>query len=101
MNITKEKEGNRLTISISGRLDAKNAPKLEAELSGGVLDDVDELHFDMSELEYTSSMGLRVMLRAYQVIEDKDGKMVIEHVNDDLMEVFELTGFTDFLDIEN
>ena len=76
-------------------------PPVEVRLLAGQIDDVMEVIFDLKETEYFSSAGLRVILGVYQDLDDKDGSMVLKNVNDDLMEILEMTGFTVFLEIEN
>lgn len=98
MNFTMNKNGNELTVTIEGRLDTLTAPQLEQKLDPA-LADVNKLIFDLAELEYISSAGLRVLLASRQKMEGKDG-MTVKNVNDDIMEVFEITGFADILDIE-
>lgn len=98
MEIRKMQEGNTLTITLKGRLDTTTAPRLEAELKTGI-SKVTELVFDFAELEYISSAGLRVILSAQKVM-NRQGSMVIRNVNENVMEVFEVTGFVDILTIE-
>ena len=98
MNIVKTSEGSKLTMALEGRLDTTTAPELEAELSGS-LDGVTELTLDMEKLAYLSSAGLRVILGAQKRM-NKQGKMTVRHVNETIMEVFEVTGFVDILNIE-
>lgn len=98
MNITKSKENARLTLALEGRLDTTTAPQLEAEVKTA-LEGVNELILDFAQLEYLSSAGLRVILAAQKVM-NKQGKMVVRHVNETIMEVFEVTGFIDILTIE-
>ena len=98
MNITKTSEGAKLTLALEGRLDTTTAPLLEAEIKGA-LAGVAELVLDFSQLEYLSSAGLRVLLAAQKLM-NKQGKLVIRHVNETIMEVFEVTGFIDILTIE-
>lgn len=98
MVITKHAEGKKLTLNVQGRLDTTTAPQLEAELKSSV-DGVSELVFDFTALEYISSAGLRVLLSAQKVM-SRQGSMVVRGVNDDIMDVFELTGFSDILTIE-
>lgn len=97
MTIAKTEENGKLTVTLEGRLDTTTAPQLEKEL---VLDDVNELALDFSELRYISSAGLRVLLGAHKKMNAKSGAMVIRNVNEMIMEVFEATGFTDILTIE-
>lgn len=98
MNITKTKEGANLTLALEGRLDTTTAPRLEEEVKSA-LEGVTELVLDFSQLEYLSSAGLRVILAAQKIM-NKQGKMVVRHVNETIMEVFEVTGFTDILNLE-
>ena len=98
MHITKTSEGTKLTLALEGRLDTTTAPQLEVEVKGN-LAGVTELTMDFSQLEYLSSAGLRVILAAQKTM-NKQGKMVIRHVNETIMEVFEVTGFSDILTIE-
>ncbi|MBR0092960.1 MAG: STAS domain-containing protein [Lachnospiraceae bacterium] len=98
MEIRKEQNGTELTIALVGRLDTTTAPELEAELKNG-LEGVTELKMDLKELEYISSAGLRVLLSAQKTM-NKQGSMVVAGANETVMEVFEVTGFSDILTIE-
>lgn len=98
MEIIKNLDNDKLTMVVKGRLDTTTAPSLERELKSG-LNGVSELVFDLSDLVYISSAGLRVLLSAQKVM-NKQGKMVVQHANTDIMDVFEVTGFVDILNIE-
>ena len=98
MNITKNIDGNTLEIILEGRLDTNTAPELEEELKAS-LDGIEELIFDLHDLDYISSAGLRVLLSAQKTM-NKQGSMSITGVCDTIMEIFEVTGFTDILTIE-
>ena len=98
MTTNKLFEGERLTLTLSGRLDTNSSPALEAELKQSV-GGVKELIFDFSGVEYISSAGLRVLLAAQKVM-NRQGSMKLIGVNDDVMEVFEITDFSDILTIE-
>ena len=98
MTITKKTEGNALTITLEGRLDTSTAPELEAEL-GASLDGVTDLTLDLEQLLYLSSAGLRVILGAQKRM-NKQGTMTVVHVANAIMEVFEITGFVDILNIQ-
>ena len=97
MTIQRKQDGSKLTIELGGRLDTTTAPELEAEVKK--LDGVTDLVFDMTSLEYVSSAGLRVLLAAQKTM-NKQGSMVIRGANDDLKDIFDVTGFTDILTIE-
>ena len=98
LNINKTKEDGKVTVTLEGRLDTVTAPDLEKELKGS-LDDVTELVMDFEKLDYISSAGLRVLLSAQKVMSRQGGMKVI-NVNDSIMEIFEVTGFSDILTIE-
>ena len=98
MTITKNQTNELLTLFIEGRLDTTTAPELEAVLDAS-LDSAKDLVLDMEKLEYVSSAGLRVILKAQKIMNTK-GTMKLIHVNDDIMEVFDITGFVDILTIE-
>ena len=98
MTITKNATNGALRIALEGRLDTNTAPQLEAELKTS-LSGVTELDLDFSGLEYISSAGLRVLLAAQKAMSQGQGKMTIRHVNEPIMEVFEITGFVDILTI--
>ena len=98
MTIDKEKKGNSLTVALAGRLDTTTAPELEKELKAS-LDGVSELTLDLKELEYISSAGLRVLLAAQKIM-NRQGGMKVKNVNETIMEILEVTGFSDILTIE-
>ena len=99
MAITSKKNGTALEIALEGRLDTMTAPELEAEL-GKSLEGADSLTLDFSKLEYISSAGLRVLLSAQKIM-NKQGKMTIKNVCPEIMDIFDVTGFVDILNIEN
>ena len=98
MTIEKKINGEALTLIVSGRLDTQTAPELEKELDS-TLSGLKELVFDFANLEYVSSAGLRVILKAQKVM-NMQGSMKLTGVNDSIMEVFDITGFLDILTIE-
>lgn len=98
MTITKTQAGSKLTVALDGRLDTTTAPQLEAELKQS-LPDVTELIFDLEKLAYMSSAGLRIIGSAQKTM-NRQGQMIIRHVNETVMEVFEITGFVDILIIQ-
>ncbi len=98
MKIDQIKNANALTIALEGRLDTMTAPQLEAELKSA-LPGVESLIFDLKNLEYISSAGLRVLLSAQKTM-NKQGTMKVIHANEMILEIFEVTGFSDILTIE-
>ena len=98
MTIEKKINAESATLIVSGRLDTQTAPELENELDS-VLSGLKELTFDFANLEYVSSAGLRVILKAQKAM-NTQGSMKLTGVNDSIMEVFDITGFLDILTIE-
>ncbi len=99
MNITQNKEETKLTIALEGRLDTTTAPSLE-EVTSSALVDVKELIFDFSQLEYISSAGLRVILAAQKTM-NKQGEMKVVKANENIKEIFDITGFSDIITLED
>ena len=99
LNIKKEQNGTELILFLEGRLDTNTSPELE-EVVDSSLDGVEKLIFDVADLAYISSAGLRVLLAALQTMEDQ-GEMVMRNVGQEIMDVFEITGFIDDLTIED
>ena len=98
MTINQTANGSALTLALEGRLDTTTAPELEKTVREP-LEGVTELTFDLEKLEYISSAGLRVLLAAQKIM-NKQGSMKLIHVGEVLMEIFDVTGFTDILTIE-
>lgn len=95
MDIKKIADGSALTVEVLGRLDAVSALELDKSLK---LDGVTDLTVDLAELEYISSAGLRTLLK-FQKRMDKQGSMKIINVRDNVREVLDMTGFSNFLTI--
>ena len=99
MTIEKTIENNVAVLKAAGRLDTTTAPELEAAIDGCV-EGIKELVLDFSGLEYVSSAGLRVILKAQKLMNAR-GSMKLINVNETIMEVFDITGFADILNIES
>lgn len=98
MTIEIKKNGLQAIIEIVGRLDANTAPLLEKTINEDIAD-VENLIFDLSGLEYISSAGLRIILNAQKKMQQK-GSMKVQKVREEVMDIFEITGFADILTIE-
>ena len=98
LKITKNVENTTLKLVLDGRLDTNTAPQLETEIKEA-LDGVLSLVLDLEKLEYISSAGLRVLLSAQKIMNGK-GEMKLTHVQKSVMDIFEITGFSDILTIE-
>ena len=90
MQINKNQEGNKLTLAPIGRVDTITSPELEAAV---VLDGIDELVFDLAQVDYISSAGLRVLLSSQKKMTGKSMKIV--NAKPAVKEVFDITGFSD------
>ncbi|MBR1476678.1 MAG: STAS domain-containing protein [Lachnospiraceae bacterium] len=98
LNIKKEGTAEDLTVVLEGRLDTTTAPQLDEELKAS-LEKAKNLVFDLKALEYVSSAGLRVFLSAQKVM-NRQGSMTIKNANEEIKEIFDVTGFVDILNIE-
>lgn len=98
LKINKVQNAAQTTIALSGRLDTTTAPELENQLRA-LLPETNALVLDFSALSYISSAGLRVLLVAQKEMNKKKGQMTLVHVNETVMEVLEMTGFTEILTI--
>ena len=98
MEITKTRNGDDLTIAVKGRLDTTTSPQLEEELEPE-LGKVKTITFDFADLDYISSAGLRILLQTAQAMDDMSN-MTVKNVNEDINDIFEVTGFADILTIE-
>ncbi len=99
MTIETSIAGDKEIITLTGRLDTITAPQLEAVVNDAP-ENIQLLELDFSALEYLSSAGLRVLLKAHKMMHKRRGDMVIRHVNEVIADVFEVTGFVDILTIE-
>ena len=98
LDIKKTLEVGSLNVVLDGRLDTTTAPELEQQIKEDI-EGVKELTFDMEKLDYISSAGLRVLLSCQKIM-SKQGNMVVKNVSEEVMEIFEVTGFSDILTIE-
>ena len=96
MTINVERDFELVTLEITGRLDTTTAPNLESVVNE-LSEDTKELVFDMSDVEYISSAGIRVLLGAYKKMNFNGGTMRIEKANDMVYEVFEMTGLLEMI----
>lgn len=98
MTITMTRNESELIVAVEGRLDTLTSPELEEKLEPA-LKDVKKLIFDFAQLRYISSAGLRVLLTAMQIMEEQ-GEMIVRNVSNDIMDIFEVTGFAEDLNFE-
>ncbi|MBQ3705809.1 MAG: STAS domain-containing protein [Clostridia bacterium] len=98
MKITKQQDGSTMVVALEGRLDMSSAPELDKELETG-LGQIKELILDCSKMEYITSSGLRVLLKARRNMA-MGGELIVRNASDIVKEVFEVTGFTEFVTVE-
>ena len=96
MEIRKIQADNRLTLTVSGRLETATAPQLDAEVKA-IDPEVKSLRIEMADMEYVSSAGLRVLLTAQKTMNARQGRMELSGVNDSVKHVFDITGFSPVL----
>lgn len=97
MEIQKIIEGDKATLVLDTRLDTITAPDLEKEIQ--TVTSANSLVIDCSKLEYISSAGLRVLLSAHKAFASKGG-MTVTNVCDMVLDIFEVTGFKEILNID-
>lgn len=98
LDINKTIEETRMEVALKGRLDTTTSPQLEEEVRADIAP-ITELCFDLAELAYISSAGLRVLLAAQKIMNEQ-GTMTVKNVSEEIMEIFEMTGFSEILTIE-
>lgn len=99
MTVEKEKDGNTLKVWITGSVDSNTSQELREELTGE-LSDMMEVRFDMKDMDYISSAGLRVILETYQNLDERDGAVVICNVREEIRDIFILAGYEEFMEME-
>ena len=99
MTITKTQENGTFTLALQGSLDTTTAPQLYDDLMP-LFDGAEQVILDFAGVGYVSSAGLRVLLQGEKTAKAKGGAMTLMHVSDDVMEVLDMTGFSDILKIE-
>lgn len=100
MEIIKSKDINTLKIGLVGRLDTNTSVELEESVKQDE-EGVTRIELDLKNLDYISSAGLRLILVLHKNMTSKRGKLVVMHPKDEVMEVFDMTGFSSFLNIED
>jgi anti-anti-sigma factor len=99
MTITGAQENGVRILTLEGRLDTNTAPELQAALVP-LFDTEKDVRLDLTGIAYVSSAGLRVLLAGHKAAKAKGASMRVAHVSAEVMEVFEMTGFSNVLNIE-
>ncbi len=100
MTVEKEKNGGCLNVKIDGSVDVNTSQGFRSEIIDE-LEDVSLVRFDMEKMDYISSAGLRVILEIFQILEDKGGRVSLVNVREEVREIFEVTGFTAVMEIND
>ena len=96
MTITKTQDNETVTLALSGSLDTMTSPELFDALLP-LFDGTDRVVLDFKEIRYISSAGLRVLLQGEKTAKSKGSAMMLQNVPNEVMEVFDMTGFSDIL----
>ena len=99
MDVKISKEGAKTLVSLSGRLDTTNAEKFREDIASLMDDPAPDFELDCTEMEYTSSQGLRMFLMLQKTVSSKGGKMVMKNMKPQVKEVFDITGFSNIIKI--
>ena len=97
MTIERTTEKGSLVLALYGELTANTAEALNTAIETA-LNETNSLILDFTDMEYVASAGLRILLKAKKALNEKKGKFFIRNVSDDVMNVFDITGFSDILD---
>ena len=99
MTVEHERKGNVIKFTVKGKVGAVTAPDLKAVVESTVDDEIKQVIFDFSDVDYISSAGLRVLLMTQYLMDDRDGEVDVTGVSDLIMDIFEETGFNTFLNV--
>lgn len=99
MQIKSDISSKNIVISLIGRLDTITSPQLEEEINSFSLENIETVILDLKELEYISSAGLRVVLMIHKKMNKLGGQLKLINVNDMILNIFDMTGMSEFLNI--
>ena len=99
MDMTWKIEGESLYIGLSGRMDTLNAMDLDKKMLD-LPEEIKNIYFDLDGLIYITSAGLRVLFAAQEYTEEKGGEIAVRNVCSQVLDIFTITGFKDFINIE-
>ncbi|MCI6825078.1 MAG: STAS domain-containing protein [Ruminococcus bromii] len=100
MQIKSDISSKNIVISLIGRLDTITSPQLEEEINSFSLENIETVILDLKELEYISSAGLRVVLMIHKKMNKLGGQLKLINVNDMILNIFDMTGMSEFLNIQ-
>ena len=100
MDVLKQQTGSELLVEISGSIDSGTSPELNDSLNESIKG-IETLILDFKKVSYISSAGLRVLLATFKALSSKGGQMIVRNPNQNVMDIFTMTGFDNILTIEN
>lgn len=99
MDVTINKEGSKTVLVLSGRIDTTNADQFQKDIAPLMADTEPDIEIDCTDMDYTSSQGLRIFLMLQKTVSSKSGKMVMKNMKPQVKEVFDITGFSNIIKI--
>lgn len=99
MDVTINKEGAKTILVLSGRIDTTNADQFQQDIAPLMSDPEPDIDIDCTNMDYTSSQGLRIFLMLQKTVSSKSGKMVMKNMKPQVKEVFDITGFSNIIKI--
>ncbi len=99
MEVLINKNSGVLEVNVTGRIDTNTAPELESAINKE-LGDLKVVELNLRGVIYISSAGLRVILIFHKALSAHGGKLIVQNANEDVMDIFDMTGFSSFLNIE-
>ena len=97
MDVTINKSENRTFVVLTGRLDTTNAAQFQQDIEPLMSGENPDIEFDCTDMEYTSSQGLRMLLMLQKSVLARKGKMVMKNMKPQVKEVFDITGFSNII----
>lgn len=99
MNVTINQEGTKTNVILNGRLDTTNADQFQKDIAPLMQGDQPDIELDCTDMEYTSSQGLRMFLMLQKSVSSRGGKLVMRNMKPQVKEVFDITGFSHIITI--
>mgnify|MGYP003317865624 FL=1 len=99
MDVKITKEGTKTIVQLIGRIDTTNASKFQEDIQPLMEDNAPDIELDCSQMDYTSSQGLRIFLILQKSVNARQGKMVMKNMNPKVKEIFDITGFSSIINI--
>lgn len=99
MDVTITQEAKKTMVVLSGRLDTTNAERFQQDIAPLMTMESPDIEIDCTDMEYTSSQGLRLFLMLQKSVNSRQGKMVMKNMKPQVKEIFDITGFSNIIAI--